>query len=178
MSLMKKINQCTLQLQIGDVTDMEVEAFVYYAQSDLKLGAGFGNAISMRGGPSIQQALDEIGHLETGEAVVTEAGNMKAQYIIHAVGPKFTEQETETKLKMTIVNALKEAEKKGIKQVAFPPMGTGFYCIPLPVCANIMIDTIKDYLTNNAGINEIIISPLDNRENAPFQAKLEELNQA
>lgn len=178
MSLTKKINQSTLQLQTCDITDMEVEAFVYYAQSDLKLGAGFGNAISMRGGPSIQQALEEIGRLETGEAVITEAGNMKATYIIHAVGPKFMEEETEAKLKKTIINALKEAEKKGIKQVAFPPMGTGFYCIPLPVCAEVMIDTIKDYLTNNTSIDEVIICPLDKRETLPFQSKLEELNQA
>jgi O-acetyl-ADP-ribose deacetylase (regulator of RNase III) len=173
MSLSKSINQSTLKLVKGDITDMEVEAFVYYAQSDLKLGAGFGNAIAMRGGPSVQKALDEVGSLELGESVITEAGNMKASYIIHAVGPKFMEAETPAKLKKTILNALNEAEKKGIKKVAFPPMGTGFYCVPLPMSAEVMIDTIKEYFTNHTEIDEVIICPLDNRESRPFIKKLE-----
>ena len=172
MSLTKSINQGTLKLSQGDITDMEVEAFVYYAQSDLKLGAGFGNSIAMRGGPSIQQALDEVGSLEVGESVITEAGNMKASYIIHAVGPKFMEAETPAKLKKTIVNALKKAEKKGIKQIAFPPMGTGFYCIPLDSCSRVMIESIREYLSGKTGLSEIIICANDNMEYQTFTSEL------
>jgi len=175
MSISRKINQSTISLRTGDITDMEVEAFVYYARNDLKLGAGYGNAIAVRGGPSIQKELDEIGELEVGEAAVTDAGNMKSQYIIHAVGPKFQEENTESKLERTIVNSLKRAEEKGIKQIAFPPMGAGFYGIPLPVCADLMLGTFKKYLENSTAINEIIICALDKREHEPFQKRLENL---
>lgn len=176
MPISKKINQSTVSLVKGDITDMEVEAFVYYAQSDLKLGAGFGNAIAMRGGKSVQKELEKIGRVEVGGAVITVAGSMKAQHIIHAVGPKFQEPDTESKLQKTMINTLKLAEEKGVKQIAFPTMGTGFYGIPLQVCAEVMIETIKDYLENNTGISEILICPLDNREYAPFQTKLESLS--
>jgi O-acetyl-ADP-ribose deacetylase (regulator of RNase III) len=157
------------------VTDLEVEAFVFYAREDLKLGAGFGNAIAVRGGPSVQEELDQISETKVGEAVITKAGNMKAQHIIHAVGPKFQEPETESKLKTTIINALKLAEAKGIKQIALPLLGAGFYTLPLPTCADVMVETIKDYLQNSTGLGEIIICALDQREYAPFVAKLETL---
>lgn len=173
MTINRKINQSTISLKKGDITDFDVEAFVYYAQSDLKLGAGYGNAIAVRGGPSIQKQLDEIGDLEVGEATITDAGNMKSKYIIHAVGPKFQEEDTESKLERTVINSLKRAEEKGIKQVAFPPMGAGFYCIPLSVCADVMLSTFKKYLQNSTAIEEIIVCALDKREYEPFQKRLE-----
>lgn len=175
MPISKKVNQTTIRLIKGDITDMEVEAFVYYARQDLKLGAGYGNAIAVRGGPTIQKELDEIGGAEVGEAVITAAGNMKAKHIIHAVGPKFQEPDTDAKLRKTVTSALKRAEEKGIKQIAFPPMGTGFYGIPLSVCADVMVETIRDYLKENSTPGEIILCALDTREYDPFQAKLDTL---
>ena len=93
MSLSKKINKTNLRLEKGDITDMEVEAFVFYAREDLKLGTGFGNAIAMRGGLSIQKELDELGEAKVGDVFITSAGSMKAEKIIHAVGPKFQEED-------------------------------------------------------------------------------------
>jgi O-acetyl-ADP-ribose deacetylase (regulator of RNase III) len=176
MSAEKRINQTKLQLEKGDITDMEVEAFVFYAREDLQLGAGFGNAIAVRGGPSIQKALDEIGGAKLGDAIITDAGNMKAKSIVHAVGPKFQEENLEQKLENTMLNVLQAAEAKGIKQLAFPAMGAGFYVIPLDVCARVMLNTIRNYLQNSTSFEEIIIRVLDTREYEPFSAKLETLS--
>jgi O-acetyl-ADP-ribose deacetylase (regulator of RNase III) len=175
MSLDRKIRNSTLRLIKGDITDLEVEAFVFYARSDLKLGSGYGNAIAVRGGPSIKKELDELAPLEVGEAVITSAGNMKAKYIIHAVGPKFQEVNTEDKLRKTLGNILRLAEEKGIKQLALPPLGTGFYGIPLPVCAEIMLEGIQSHLKNASNLQEVIICALDTREYVPFQKLLENL---
>lgn len=171
MSNSKTINRSTLSLIKGDLTALEVEAFVFYARTDMTLGAGFGNAISMRGGPSIKEELDKIGSIEPGKAVVTAAGELKASCIIHAAGPTFQEENSDDKLQTTMENALKCADEKGVKQLAFPPMGAGFYGIPLPVCAKIMINSIKDYLSGETGISEVIICAADNREYQPFDAE-------
>ena len=171
-----KINQSTIRLIKGDLTALDVEAFVFYARSDLALGAGFGNAISMRGGPSIKEELEKLGSIESGEAVATAAGELKAGYIIHAAGPAFQEENTESKLQITMENALKCADEKGIKQLAFPPMGAGFFAIPLPVCAKVMIEAIRKYLSGETGLNEVIICAADNREYKPFDAELAAIN--
>ena len=105
-----QVNQSVVRLLRTDVTDLEVDAFVFYAQSDLALGSGFGTAVSVRGGPTVQKELAELAPVPTGEAVVSTAGNLKADFIIHAVGPRFQEEETEAKLRTTVRNTLKRAE--------------------------------------------------------------------
>jgi O-acetyl-ADP-ribose deacetylase (regulator of RNase III) len=169
------IAKTTLRVAKGDVTDQEIDAFVYYATEDLKLGSGFGTAISSRGGPTIQKELDEVAPLEPCAAVISNAGTMKADKIIHAVGPRFQEEGIEDKLRKTMESALRCADENGVKRVAFPPMGTGFYGVPLDTSASIMMDAIKQHLSGESGLKEIIIYVADKREFDPFKARLSEL---
>jgi O-acetyl-ADP-ribose deacetylase (regulator of RNase III) len=167
-----QINRSIVRLVKGDITDLEVDAFVFYAQPDLALGSGFGTAISVRGGPTIQQELQKLGPVATGEAVVSEAGKLKASFIVHAVGPRFQEDDTEVKLRTTVRNSLKRAEEKGIKRIAFPAMGAGYYGIAPDLCARVMLEAIKSHLQGETGIQEVVICVLDTRQYAAFQAGL------
>lgn len=173
MSLNFNINSITAKLLRDDLSAMEVEAFVFYARKDLVLGSGYGTAISTRGGPTIKAELDKIGGAKTSDAVITKAGELKAKYIIHAVGPEFQEQDLKSKLIDTIENALKCADGHGIKQIAFPLMGTGFYGVPLDVCSKVMKEAFTKYLTGPTGIQEIIICANDKREYNAFSKILE-----
>ncbi|MFH1998500.1 MAG: macro domain-containing protein [Planctomycetota bacterium] len=177
-----KVKNSTLRLMKGDLTDYEIDAFVYYAQHSLALGSGFGTAIAMRGGPTVQEELKERiktkGPLKTTEVAISSAGNMKAKRIIHAVGPRFQEEGLEEKLVTTIKNVLAAAEAEGIKRIAFPPMGAGFYGVPLPISAKVTIDTIRDCLQKGSKIEEVVIFLLDNRDYKPFQEKLNAVSMA
>ena len=170
----KQIGNKVLRLVREDITDMDVEAFVFDITEDVKLGSGFGSAIQQRGGIVIQKQLDEIGSCPTGEAVVTEAGALKADWIIHANGPKFREEDEEGKLRKTVKSALSRAEEKGVKRLAFPPIGTGLYQVPLDMCSRVMVDTISKHLANGGTLVEVLIVAPDNREFNPFKAKIEE----
>ncbi|MBI4864078.1 MAG: macro domain-containing protein [Candidatus Riflebacteria bacterium] len=171
----KKINHTTVTLKKGDIADLEIDAFVFYARHDLALGSGFGTAIAGRGGPAIKKELEKLGTLGTCDSVVTAAGDMKAKHIVHAVGPRFQEQDTEAKLKKTIENSLKKAEEAGIKRLAFPAMGTGFYGVPLDTCARILVDTIKVYLMGSTQLEEVTLCLNDAREYKAFEAKFSTL---
>jgi O-acetyl-ADP-ribose deacetylase (regulator of RNase III) len=170
----KKAGGATLRLVRGDITDMEVDAFVFDITEDVKLGSGFGGAIQQRGGIAIQKALNEIGACPTGEAVVTEAGLLKADWIIHANGPKFREEDEEGKLERTVRSAMARAEEKGVKRLAFPPIGTGLYQVPLDLCTRVMVNTITERLANGSSLEEVLIVAPDKREYEPFKARLEE----
>jgi O-acetyl-ADP-ribose deacetylase (regulator of RNase III) len=170
----RKIGDKSLRLVREDITEMEVDAFVFDVTEDLKLGSGFGGAIQQRGGIVIQKQLDEIGSCPTGEAVVTEAGILKADWIIHANGPKFREEDEEGKLRKTIQSALARAEEKGVKRLAFSPMGTGLYQVPLDLCSRVMVETITEHLANGGTLQEVLIAAPDNREFDPFKAQIEE----
>src|SRR5687768_4523509 len=86
-----------LQIEIveGDITAQDVDAIVNAANSTLLGGGGVDGAIHRRGGPRILTACREIRRsiypdgLPTGEAVVTEAGDLPARWVIHTVGPVY-----------------------------------------------------------------------------------------
>jgi len=168
----RRIGDCEVRIVKQDITDYEVEAFLFCARPDLALGAGFGNAIAVRGGPSIKSELEKYGRVQVTEAVITSAGKMKARYIIHAVGPAFQETDSESKLSRTLSNALNLARKQGIRQLALPAMGAGFYGIQLSTCAEVVVRTLEDYLTRDGGLREIILCANDGREYREFEKRL------
>jgi O-acetyl-ADP-ribose deacetylase (regulator of RNase III) len=169
----KQINQTVIRLIRDDITDIEVDAFVFYAESDLALGTGFGGAIGVRGGPSIQKELDELAPVALGEAVVTAAGNLKAEKIIHAVGPKFQEEDTVSKLRTTVLSALKRADEEKVERLAFPAMGAGYYGIAPEVSAKVMLEAFRDHLGRESGMREVIICVLDTRQYNAFKTEIE-----
>ena len=167
------MKETKLRLERGDLTAMDIESIVFYARHDLILGSGYGNAITLRGGPTIQEELKSFGTINTCDVVVTNAGNLKSKYIIHAVGPRFQETDLEAKLQTTISNTLKTADEKQISRIAFPPMGTGFYGISLELCAKIMINVINKHLSGTTSLKEVVICAMDNREYKAFLSVME-----
>jgi O-acetyl-ADP-ribose deacetylase (regulator of RNase III) len=176
MTTEKKFDWKVIRIIKDDITLFNTDMFVFYASHDLKLGTGTGNAISMRGGPKIQDELNKMGTAETCSAVTTSAGELKAKFIVHAVGPRFQEADVEGKLKKTTVNALKQAEARAVERMAFPPMGTGFYGVPLDVSARVTLGAIRDHLKGQTKLREVVICVRDTREFKPFQAVLESLS--
>jgi O-acetyl-ADP-ribose deacetylase len=164
-----------IRLEKGDLTALPVDAIVYYARENLELGSGFGTAIQTRGGTAVKEELKKIGRIAMGQAVVTTAGGMCARSIIHVCGPKFQEPDRELKLRQTVRSALDAAASARVASVAFPPMGAGFYSIPLDLCVNVMLEEISRFLAQESAVSEVVICVVDNREFRAFQPKLEVL---
>jgi O-acetyl-ADP-ribose deacetylase (regulator of RNase III) len=163
-----KVKQGIIRLAVGDITELPVEGFVYYARPDLVLGSGFGGVISAKGGPKIQEELKKAGQANVTEVVVTSGGDLKAKYILHAVGPRFQEEDLEEKLRKTIDNVLRKAEESQIQSLAFPAMGVGFYGVPLEVCARETLEAAGKHLETTACIREVVFCLRDSYEHRAF----------
>ncbi len=143
----------TIQLLQGDITKITVEAIVNAANSTLLGGGGVDGAIHSVGGPEILRACQAIrnkqGICETGEAVITTAGDLPAKKVIHAVGPIFNvdaEMEQQKQLLANCyLNSLKLAEAHHLKSVAFPNISTGAYGFPKAIAAKVAIKTVLHY---------------------------------
>jgi O-acetyl-ADP-ribose deacetylase (regulator of RNase III) len=159
-----KLKNTLISIVKDDLTLLDVDAFVFYARTDLSLGSGYGNAIATRGGLSIKKELEGIGAAQMSQAIVTSAGELNAGHIIHAVGPGFQEKDIEKKLEQTILNSLRTAAEKNFKRIAFPIMGAGFYGIAPEKAIKIMYAAVKDYSSNSFDFDEIIFCGNDNRE--------------
>ncbi len=136
-----------------DITQLNIEAIVNAANSSLLGGGGVDGAIHRNGGKAILEDCMKIrarqGGCKVGEAVITTAGKLPSQYVIHTVGPiwnggKRIEKEKQA-LKNCYINSLKLAEKHQITSLAFPNISTGIYKFPKDLAAEIAIDTVREF---------------------------------
>ncbi|MDP9242655.1 MAG: O-acetyl-ADP-ribose deacetylase [Actinomycetota bacterium] len=135
----------------GDITQQEVDAIVNAANSSLLGGGGVDGAIHRAGGPAILEECRRLRDerfpegLPTGSAVATSAGELPARWVIHAVGPVYSETEDLSELLASAHReSLRVAEEVGARTVAFPAISTGVYGYPVDLAAPIAVRAALD----------------------------------
>ncbi len=154
--MQKMINKTVLELTRGDITEQQTDAIVNTANCQLILGSGVAGAIRAKGGSSIQQQCYEAGETFVGGAVKTTGGNLKAKWVIHAVGPRMGEGDEDNKLRNATLNSLKLADAGKIKSISFPAISTGLFGFPIQRCAKIMLSTVMEYIQGKTGIDKVV----------------------
>jgi O-acetyl-ADP-ribose deacetylase len=155
------IKNHVLELLETDITEIRTDAIVNAANTQLILGGGVAGAIAEKGGPTIQEECTKIGGTYVGGAVITGAGDLKAKFVIHAVGPKMGEGDEDLKLKNATLNALKLADQNNLNSISFPAISTGIFGFPMDRCANIMLDTTIDYLRGETNLTKVVFCLID-----------------
>jgi O-acetyl-ADP-ribose deacetylase (regulator of RNase III) len=146
----------------GDLTDAPVDAIVNAANTHLKHGGGVAGAIAQKGGSTIQEESDRIGYVPVGRSALTSAGQLKAGYVIHTVGPRWGEGDEEAKLHSAVRSALELADSKRFKTIAMPAISAGIFGFPKDRCAVIIVDEIIRFATEtNQNIKEIDLYLID-----------------
>jgi len=161
-----------LELLDGDITEMQTDAVVNAANARLILGGGVAGAIKTKGGPEIQQECNKIGGTFVGGAVITTAGNLKAKYVIHAVGPRMGEGNEDQKLKNATLNSLKVADENNLKSISFPAISAGIFGFPIESCAEIMLKTTIYYLKGKTGLEKVVFCLFGQKSFKVFENQL------
>ena len=175
------MRECRERIEIiqADITQLDVDAIVNAANSQLAGGGGVDGAIHAAGGPDIleecQKIIGEIGECSAGEAVITTGGNLKAKYVIHTVGPiwKNGQEDEAEKLKRCYLNSLLLAQKHQLKSIAFSNISTGVYGYPKAQAAKIAFNTVLNNLVDLEYPRKVIFVCYD-QENYELYLKLEE----
>lgn len=172
----KVVNGKRIVLLRGDLTDLAVDAIVNAANARLQLGGGVAGAIRTKGGPSIQEECNRVGPIKVGEAALTGAGNLKASWVIHAVGPMYGEGDDDEKLRNATLNSLKRATEKGLKSIAFPAISTGIFGFPKDRCSRIMLKEVSEYLEGQkTTLDEVIFCLWSQNDLDLFEKTLQSL---
>jgi O-acetyl-ADP-ribose deacetylase (regulator of RNase III) len=174
-----EVNDRTLELVQGDITLQDVDAIVNAANSRLAGGGGVDGAIHRRGGPAIMQETNEKfpQGCPTGSAVISGAGNLPVEHVIHAVGPVWSggnRGEAEL-LAGAYRRCLELAVEHQCRSIAFPSLSTGAYRYPIDRAARVAIQTAIDFLNQRAKPELVRFVLFDAAAYAAFTAVLEEL---
>ncbi len=169
-----RIKNSELEIIRADITESDCDAIVNAANAQLILGGSVAGVIRRKGGLTIQQECNKIGPTFVGGAVITGAGNLKAKYVIHAVGPQTGEGDEDTKLKNATVNSLKLADKHKLQSIAFPAISTGIFGYPADRCAKIMLSAIIEYLKGETGIKKVVMCLFDDKMLGIFENRLKQ----
>src|SRR5205823_1217857 len=117
-----KIGKTILRLVTGDIADQDTDAVVTAAHWRLNKGTGTDGTIHTKGGPKIYEECRRIGGCPIGDAVITTGGNLKARYVVHAVGPVWRNgDEDEPKLLASAYRrSLEVAVQNGLRRHLLP----------------------------------------------------------
>src|SRR3977135_125895 len=152
-----------VRVVVGDITCQAIDAIVNAPSSSLLGGGGVDGAIHRAGGPIILDQCREIRRtlypngLPTGEAVITAAGELPAQYVIHTVGPIYgTHRGRESELLADCYrNSLLLAVKYSLSSLAFPAISTGVYHYPRDKAAAVASLAIQEFRAGDDVLKEI-----------------------
>jgi O-acetyl-ADP-ribose deacetylase (regulator of RNase III) len=152
-----------VRVLVGDITKQNVDAIVNAASSDLLGGGGVDGAIHDAGGPQILEACREIRRtsfprgLPTGEAVLTCAGLLPCQYVIHTVGPirRFGSEPEAEMLAACYRNSFVLAAESKLRSIAFPSISTGAFGYPPEKAALVVSDTIESLMSGETIVREV-----------------------
>jgi O-acetyl-ADP-ribose deacetylase (regulator of RNase III) len=145
-----RVGPADIYLERGDITEYEVDAIVNAANTGLSMSTGVASTIKRKGGMIVEEEALRQGPVEGGDAVVTTAGNLAANYVIHAAVMGPDDRPSPDLVRRATLSSLRRAEELRLHSVALPAFGTGAGRMEPKDSAEAMIGALRAHFTEFA----------------------------
>ncbi len=150
-----RIGKAVLSVVKGDITEQDVTAITNAANDRLWMGSGVAGVIKKKGGEDVEMDAMKQGPIEIGDAVVTKAGNLPQEYVIHAAVMGQDLQTSKDYIAKATRSTVRKADELKMKSVAIPAFGTGVGHFPAHEAAEAIIDNAVDALIESKNLEEV-----------------------
>jgi O-acetyl-ADP-ribose deacetylase (regulator of RNase III) len=158
MALMAHPVDQRIELDLGDITRLKLDAIINAANSTLLGGGGVDGAIHRAAGPALLEECRTLGGCPPGEARITRGYKLPARHVIHTVGPVWrggSDGEDAT-LARCYRNSLRVAADAGLRSLAFPGISTGIYGFPIERATRIAVAETRRFLEGETRIEKVV----------------------
>jgi O-acetyl-ADP-ribose deacetylase (regulator of RNase III) len=164
-----------IELAVGDITRLDVDAIVNAANASLLGGGGVDGAIHRAAGPGLLEECRRLGGARTGEVKITGGHGLRARHVLHAVGPVWRggDEGEPGALAACYRNALRLAEERGLRSVAFPAISTGAYGYPLGEATAIAVREVRAALARPTAIERVVFCAFSRRDAEAYARALD-----
>ncbi len=139
-----------IEVLLGDITKLKVDAIVNPANSFITMGGGLAGIIRKVGGEAIKQEAQKQVPVAVGKAIITKAGNLPCNFVIHAPTMEKPAMKIPSKnVELAMSAILKCADENDLNEIAIPGLGTGVGAVPYEEAAKIMINSAKKFKAEN-----------------------------
>ena len=114
-----------IEVQVGDLAAAAAEAVVRPVASDFSPVTPATRRLDDAAGPAVREQCRRLGELPLGSAVITPAGPLAADYLVHVAVRSATDNPTPSVVRVGLQNALRRLSDWGVRTVILPPLGTG-----------------------------------------------------
>ena len=167
---------CTITIQKASITQLDTDAVVNAANDALQAGSGACRAVFEAAG--FKAACDAVGYCDTGSAVITQGFNLKASYIIHAVGPVWQggNKKEPQQLYGAYFRSLELAVENGCHSIGFPLISAGIFGYPKDKAWRKAIQACSDFFEKNPDTDlQVIFAVIDDSILSLGQQTLDEI---
>jgi O-acetyl-ADP-ribose deacetylase len=167
-----------IRVVLGDVADTSAEAVLRPVSAEWTAVTPAMRRLELAAGPAVDTQCRTLGELPVGSAIITPAGDLPAQFMIHVIVRSVDEPVTEAGVRRALQNGLRRMAEWGVARVAMPPLGTGAGNLDADDAAAIMIPALLEHMLGTGAPAEVEIFVDSEYERDAFERRLTRPRQA